>query len=379
MVIAAIALPYVSADYTTPLIFFPLVMFLNARASRATTWLHLPVRGSARPMDYRYFTWLEHGRRLGLGDRLRRRAARAADPGGGRQRRPAGRSGPAGARRPASRPKPRRMKLVATAIPGCFAVAPDLHTDPRGGLDQDLRLHRLRRGRPYRAVSRALPQLVARGVLRGCTSHCRTMLRNSWSASGEASTSGRPARGSPPTAGRGASPARPRRWAARAGGVAHGFSVVSEDCVMCYATIAEYAPLCDVGVRWDSVGASWPERAPLVSQRDAGLPPLSAYDSPFIYTPAGVPAWRRAAPSSAARRASSAAAWSTTWPPGLAVARLLRAGLEIRRRSASGVRDHSWDGSTAGASRRSPPPGLTWSFTWPRCSWRSTSRRRRSR
>jgi hypothetical protein len=62
MVVAAILLPYVSADYTTPLIFFPLVMFLNAaRVSRYDVAYTCLFGALLIPMDYRYFTWLSTG------------------------------------------------------------------------------------------------------------------------------------------------------------------------------------------------------------------------------------------------------------------------------------------------------------------------------
>jgi hypothetical protein len=62
MVIAAILLPYVSADYTTPLIFFPLVMFLNsARVSRYDIIYTCLFGALLVPMDYRYFAELSSG------------------------------------------------------------------------------------------------------------------------------------------------------------------------------------------------------------------------------------------------------------------------------------------------------------------------------
>jgi hypothetical protein len=62
MVIAAILLPYVSADYTTPLIYFPLVMFLNsARVSRYDIIYTCLFGALLVPMDYRYFAELSSG------------------------------------------------------------------------------------------------------------------------------------------------------------------------------------------------------------------------------------------------------------------------------------------------------------------------------
>lgn len=63
MVIAAIALPFVSADYTTPLLFFPLVMFLNSRRVSRFDAVYTCLFGLLLiPVDYHYFG------SIGLGD-----------------------------------------------------------------------------------------------------------------------------------------------------------------------------------------------------------------------------------------------------------------------------------------------------------------------
>ena len=55
MVIAAITLPFVSADYTTPLIYFPLVMFLNSRRVSRYDLVYVALFGVLLvPVDYRY-------------------------------------------------------------------------------------------------------------------------------------------------------------------------------------------------------------------------------------------------------------------------------------------------------------------------------------
>jgi dTDP-4-dehydrorhamnose 3,5-epimerase len=66
-------------------------------------------------------------------------------------------------------------------------------------------------------------------------------------------------------------------------GVAHGFYVRHAPAVMVYHVTSEHAPHLDAGVRWDSFGAQWPDDAPLISVRDARLPPLRDFESPFEY------------------------------------------------------------------------------------------------
>ncbi|HEV2448509.1 MAG TPA: dTDP-4-dehydrorhamnose 3,5-epimerase family protein [Candidatus Sulfopaludibacter sp.] len=66
-------------------------------------------------------------------------------------------------------------------------------------------------------------------------------------------------------------------------GVAHGFYVWKGPAILVYHVTSEYAPALDAGVRWDSFGAEWPARSPLLSTRDAALPVLGEFASPFRY------------------------------------------------------------------------------------------------
>lgn len=64
-------------------------------------------------------------------------------------------------------------------------------------------------------------------------------------------------------------------------GVAHGFVVLSEGALMGYQTSVPHDPAADTGVRWNSFGFEWPCVNPLVSERDASLPPVNEFSSPF--------------------------------------------------------------------------------------------------
>ena len=66
-------------------------------------------------------------------------------------------------------------------------------------------------------------------------------------------------------------------------GCAHGFQATSDDCVVLYAVTTEHAAVSDTGIRWDSVGVSWPVAEVVTSERDAGFAPLADFDSPFRY------------------------------------------------------------------------------------------------
>lgn len=63
-------------------------------------------------------------------------------------------------------------------------------------------------------------------------------------------------------------------------GLAHGFYARNE-AVMMYHVTEVHVPLSDAGVRWDSAGIPWPDKEPTVSVRDAKLPALARFKSPF--------------------------------------------------------------------------------------------------
>ena len=64
-------------------------------------------------------------------------------------------------------------------------------------------------------------------------------------------------------------------------GFAHGFLALDSDCIMVYLTSRVHAPTHDSGVRWDSFGFDWKVSDPVISPRDANLPRLADFVSPF--------------------------------------------------------------------------------------------------
>ena len=68
-------------------------------------------------------------------------------------------------------------------------------------------------------------------------------------------------------------------------GFAHGFCTLSEEADVLYKVTAEYAPELDRGVIWDDreIGIRWPINDPMVSPKDAELPPLHLADNNFRY------------------------------------------------------------------------------------------------
>ena len=67
-------------------------------------------------------------------------------------------------------------------------------------------------------------------------------------------------------------------------GIAHGFYVTSDKAIMLYKLSHPHSRQSDAGILWSSIGFDWPDTRPLVSQRDAALPALADFHSPFDFT-----------------------------------------------------------------------------------------------
>lgn len=66
-------------------------------------------------------------------------------------------------------------------------------------------------------------------------------------------------------------------------GLAHGYYALSE-CVMLYNVSGCYSPGHDAGILWDSVGISWPEKQPIISERDQHFVRMEDFNSPFEFS-----------------------------------------------------------------------------------------------
>lgn len=66
-------------------------------------------------------------------------------------------------------------------------------------------------------------------------------------------------------------------------GMAHGFCVLSESATVAYSQSTLHTKTHDHGIRWDSVGITWPIASPIVSVRDRSFPTIDEFRSPFMY------------------------------------------------------------------------------------------------
>jgi dTDP-4-dehydrorhamnose 3,5-epimerase len=69
-------------------------------------------------------------------------------------------------------------------------------------------------------------------------------------------------------------------------GVAHGF-YAETDLMLAYFVDRTFDGTDEFGVAWDDpeLGISWPNREPILSDRDRANPPLAAIDSPSAFEP----------------------------------------------------------------------------------------------
>ena len=66
-------------------------------------------------------------------------------------------------------------------------------------------------------------------------------------------------------------------------GFAHGFCVTSNEADVVYKTSAEYSPQHERGIIWNDlrIGVAWPSESPILSKKDAGLPPFERAENNF--------------------------------------------------------------------------------------------------
>ncbi len=180
------------------------------------------------------------------------------------------------------------MELTQTRLSGCYEVQPKLFPDSRG------RFAKLFSGEVFAAagLTANFPELACsvstKGVLRGLhfqlppADHAKVV----FCVEGKVVDVVVDIRVNSPTYGqhlvieldadRGNGLYIPR-------GFAHGFYVPVEKAVFVYKIETPWAPKLDAGLAWDSVGVHWPDKSPILSDKDRKLPRLSDFQSPFRY------------------------------------------------------------------------------------------------
>ena len=57
-------------------------------------------------------------------------------------------------------------------------------------------------------------------------------------------------------------------------GCAHGYRVLSDNAIVMYMATQEHSPKDDTGIKYDSFGFDWGIENPIISEKDANLPPF---------------------------------------------------------------------------------------------------------
>lgn len=73
-------------------------------------------------------------------------------------------------------------------------------------------------------------------------------------------------------------------------GMAHGFQVLTDQCLFFYKCTNLYAPDAEGGLAWDdpALNLPWEDIAPILSKKDLDYAPFEVFDSPFVYEAAEV-------------------------------------------------------------------------------------------
>lgn len=161
-----------------------------------------------------------------------------------------------------------------TAIPGCYELLPNVHTDERGKFVKTFHLDdfeslglRTDFKEEYFSVSR-------KGVLRGLhfQKPPHDHVKMVYCVEGNVFDAVLDLRKASPTYGKNISfelSGEKCNVLYLPKGVAHGFYTMSTSAIMMYKVTAVYSPGHDSGIMWNSAGIAWPCNSPAISERDS--------------------------------------------------------------------------------------------------------------
>ncbi len=180
------------------------------------------------------------------------------------------------------------MELKPTSIPGCFEMRPLLRRDARGLFVKTFQAGFFREQGLNADFHEDFYTVSKKGVIRGMHFQAPPKAQDKlvWCIFGKILDVAVDLRQGSPTYGK----HHTIQLSAENGnmlyipvGLAHGFYAITEGAVVAYKVSEEYSPADDLGVRWDSLGISWPSTAAIISDRDRGFPTLAEFKSPFRY------------------------------------------------------------------------------------------------
>lgn len=170
------------------------------------------------------------------------------------------------------------MKFTETDLPGVLLVEPDVFRDARGFFLETFHARKYREGGIGYDFVQDNHSRSQRGTLRGLhAQRTRPQGKLVRAVQGEIFDVAVDIRKGSPTFGRWTSAllsGENFRQLFVPPGFAHGFCVVSEIAEVEYKCTDFYDSADEIGVLWNSAGIEWPLRDPLLSKKDAALPPL---------------------------------------------------------------------------------------------------------
>lgn len=178
------------------------------------------------------------------------------------------------------------MKLNETSLPGVHVIDNKAFKDERGFFSKTFHLDTFRDWGLEIDFKECFFSSSQRGVIRGM--HLQTPPHDNakivWVSSGSVLDAVVDLRKNSPTFGKYVSlelSADNFRSVYVPRGCAHGYIITSGTALVNYLQTSTHSPSNDTGVRWDSFGMDWGNETPIVSERDAALPLLKDFDSPF--------------------------------------------------------------------------------------------------
>ena len=180
------------------------------------------------------------------------------------------------------------LKIVESSIPGCREVFPDTFYDERGAFIKTFHIDAFKSSGLEVQFKEEYFSISKKGVLRGLHFQIPPEQHDKLVACilGRAFDVVVDLRLGSPTFGKHAIfklEADSPKMIYIPSGLAHGFYAYSDQTIMYYKVTSSYSPSNDTGILWDSVDIPWPDKNPLLSERDQSFKPFSEFKSPFKY------------------------------------------------------------------------------------------------
>lgn len=180
------------------------------------------------------------------------------------------------------------MDFREMAIPGCYEVFPDVFEDQRGLFVKTFHSELFSSRGLVAEFAEDFYSLSHQGVVRGLHFQLppKDLVKLVYSVSGTAFDVlvdlrvGSPAYGQHVVCELSAEKAN---MVYVPSGVAHGFYAMTPHVLMMYKVSAVYSAEHDTGILWNSLDIPWPDRSPLLSERDRSLIAFEDFISPFSY------------------------------------------------------------------------------------------------